>query len=209
MPWGLIFARELESLDLNPYRVVSGDRHMVLDAKVVMREQSSPMADDKPDTSHLDMFFKARSVALIGASASPGKIGNAALDSLARHQYKGRVYPVNPRRAEVMGVPAYPSLAAVPGVVDMVVVTVNLQSVPEIIEQCATKGVHNLVVVSGGGKELGEDGGALEARIRRLGKQHDVRIIGCNCIGVFDGRTRREILQTHERMKRPRKGRSP
>jgi 3-hydroxypropionyl-CoA synthetase (ADP-forming) len=203
---GLDLADRLESVDLNPI-VVWEDQHRVLDAKILLRSETVAITESEPDTSHLDTFFKAKSVALIGASATPGKIGNAVLDSLAKHEYKGKVYPVNPGRDEVMGLKAYPSLSSIPDAVDLAVVTIALSMVPDIISECAARGVHNMIIISGGGKELGGERKELEATIKSLAKQNDLRIIGCNCIGVFDGETRLDtFFQVHERMARPKKG---
>lgn len=200
---GMDLADRLESVDFNPI-VVWGDEHRVLDAKILLRATPQPPAHEPPDTSHLGLFFKARSVALVGASATPGKVGNAVLDSLAFHDYRGKVFPVNPARDEVMGIKAYPSLSAIPESVDLVVVTVALGMVPGLLRECAAKGIHAMVIISGGGKELGGDSEALEAEIAHLARECDVRIVGCNCIGVLDGETRLDtFFQVHERMVRP------
>lgn len=203
---GLDLADRLESVDLNPIAVWQ-DQHRVLDAKILLRPDRIPFTENEPDTSYLDTFFRARSVALVGASATPGKIGNAVLDSLAKYEYKGKVYPINPARDEVMGLKAYPSLTNIPDPVDLVVVTVALSTVPDLIQECAAKGVRNMVIISGGGKELGGESKVLEATIKRLARENDLRIIGCNCIGVFDGQTRLDtFFQVHERMIRPKNG---
>ena len=200
---GMDLADRLDSVDFNPI-VVWGDEHRVLDAKILLRPESTPLVREEPDTRHLDLFFKAKSVALIGASATPGKIGNAVLDSLALHDYKGKVFPVNPTRDELMGLKAYPSLSAIPEPVELVVVTVGLGMVPDLIRECAAKGIHAMVIISGGGKELGGDSETLEAEIARLAREHDVRVVGCNCIGVFDGETRLDtFFQVYDRMVRP------
>jgi 3-hydroxypropionyl-CoA synthetase (ADP-forming) len=210
---GVDLADGLEVVDLNPI-VVWGDQHRVLDAKILLRpepvedpRQGAGRSPELPDTSHLEKFFTARSVALVGASASPGKVGNAVLDSLVRHDYRGQVYPINPTRPEVMGLPTWPSLAAIPEPVELVVVTVALSMVPDILRECAAKGVHNVVLVSGGGKELGGASEELEAEIKQLAKKLGVRVVGPNCIGVFDGGTRLDtFFQVQERMVRPKKG---
>jgi 3-hydroxypropionyl-CoA synthetase (ADP-forming) len=200
-------AGKFEAIDLNPV-VVWGDQHRVLDAKLIWHPEPRPARSaSPPNTKHLENFFRARSVALIGASATPGKVGNAVLDSLLGHDYRGRIFPINPGRAEIMGAKAYPSLKDIPEPVGLVVVTVDLRLVPDIIKDCAERNIHNLVVISGGGKELGGERTELEANIRRLAKQHDVRIVGPNCIGVFDGGTRLDtFFQVQERMLRPQAG---
>ncbi len=143
----------------------------------------------------------------MGASATPGKIGHAVLDSLAKHQYAGEVFPVNPSKKSILGLATYPSLSSIPRPVELVVCTVDLAAVPGLIRECAARGVHNLVVVSGGGKELGGDRAALEAEIRSLARDLGVRVIGPNCIGVFDGTTRLDtFFQPQKRMTRPPAG---
>ena len=211
---GLDLGDRLESVDLNPV-AVWGAHHRVLDAKVVVSEHGAVYAAldaavdaaRHPDTAHLETFFKARSVAVVGASATPGKIGYAVLESLASHDYRGEVFPVNPGRRSILGLETYPTLSDIRRPVDLVVCTVDLSLVPELLRECAAQHVHNLVVVSGGGKELGGDRAALEAEIRQTARDLDVRVIGPNCIGVFDGKSRLDtFFQPHERMTRPPAG---
>ena len=103
-----------------------------------------------------------------------------------------------------MGKKCYPTLSAVPDPLEVVVVAVALNMVPRLIEECSTLGVHNMVIVSGGGKELGGDLVALERQIRETAAVHDVRLIGPNCIGVFDGHSRMDtFFQVQERLQRP------
>lgn len=205
---GIELAGRYESVDFNPI-VVWEDQHRVLDVKMVWYPEPRPLPTvPRPNPDHLEGFFKARSVALVGASATPGKVGNAVLDSLARREYRGRVYPINPTRNEIMGIPTYPSLSAIPEPVELVVVTVDLGLVPGILDECAAKGTRNMVIISGGGKEIGGEKVELEARIRRLSREYGVRIIGPNCTGVFDGETRlATFFQTQDRLSRPGNGR--
>jgi 3-hydroxypropionyl-CoA synthetase (ADP-forming) len=214
--FGLDLGDHLESVDFNPILVWKAE-HRVLDCKVVTNDRAPAPAGKagspfvlwaRPaDTTHLATFFKARSVALVGASATPGKIGNAVLDSLAMHQYSGEVFPVNPTKTSIMGLDAYPTLSAIPTAVDLVVCTIDLAAVPELIEECAARDIHNLIIVSGGGKELGGDRATLEAEVRRLARDLCVRVIGPNCLGVFDGETRLDtFFQPQARMARPPAG---
>ncbi len=208
---GMDMGPALGAVDLNPI-VVWEEEHRVLDFKFVPADAvavstQSAVHRRAVDTSHLATFFTAESVAVIGASATPGKIGYAVLESLARHEYRGRVFPVNPGRDSILGLPAYSSLAAIPETVELVVCTVDLVLVPELVRECAARGIHNLVVVSGGGKELGGERAVIEAEVHRLARDLDVRVIGPNCIGVFDGHTRLDtFFQPRARMARPPAG---
>lgn len=198
--WGL--RDRLGSIDLNPVVLWEND-YCVVDEKILLEEPGA-MQVVALRTSHLRRFFEAESVAVVGATESEGKIGRYVMDSLSQHEYRGTVYPVNPGRDTVFGLKSWPSVDSIPGRVDLAVITVPLDLVPAVIRQCASKGSHNMVIVSGGGKEIGGSRADLEREIRELSVELDVRIIGCNCIGVFDGKTRIDtFFQTHERMVRP------
>jgi 3-hydroxypropionyl-CoA synthetase (ADP-forming) len=201
---GLDHTGALEAVDLNPI-VVWGNEHRVLDAKVIWRQTPKPVIAPAPArTQHLKKFFKGQAVAVVGASATPGKVGYCVLDSLVHYDYAGKVYPINPGRTEIMGKKCYPTLSAVPYPLDVVVVAVALNMVPQLIEECSILGVHNMVIISGGGKELGGDLVALERQIQEMAAVHDVRLIGPNCIGVFDGHSRMDtFFQVQERLQRP------
>jgi 3-hydroxypropionyl-CoA synthetase (ADP-forming) len=204
---GMDLGERLDSVDLNPV-VVWGDQHRVLDAKVLLRSAGELPREQEPDVRHLAKFFAPQSVALVGASATPGKIGHAVLDSLIRGGFPGRVYPVNPSHGELLGLRVYPSLLDIPEAVDLVVVTAPLATVPEIIVQCASRSIHNLLIISGGGKELGGENQRLEASIVDLARRYDIRIIGPNCIGVLNSEIGFDtFFQVRERMTRPRAGR--
>jgi 3-hydroxypropionyl-CoA synthetase (ADP-forming) len=205
--FGIDFADQLESVDLNPITVWGND-YRVLDVKLIMVKEKLIGSESSPNVDHIDTFFNSCSVALVGASSTPGKVGNSVLDSLINHDYRGRVFSVNPVHKEIMGVQAYPSLSSIPEEVDLVVVAVPLVNVPGLLYECQEKGIHNMVILSGGGKELGmDDSSQLEAKIKHLAEELGVRIIGCNCVGVFDGESRLDtFFQTHERMVRPKLG---
>ncbi len=205
---GMDHAGALEAVDLNPI-VVRRDEHRVLDAKILWRPEPRPAPSAPPArVDYLEHFFKARAVAVVGASATPGKVGYCVLDSLVNYDYDGRVYPINPTRDAILGVKCYPTLSAVPDQLDLVVVAVALTAVPALIAESAALGVHNMVIVSGGGKELGGDMVALERQIRQAAAEHNVRVIGPNCIGVFDGHSRLDtFFQVQERLLRPVPGR--
>lgn len=206
---GTEMAPYYESIDFNPVICYEND-YVVVDAKILLREKPDMeiVSRAQPDSEYMDLFFNAKSIALIGASPEIGKVGNSVLESMVKHDYKGKVYPVNAKGyPEIMGIKAYKSLEDIPDNVELVVVTVDLKFVPELLKSAAKKGIHNFVVISGGGKELGGERAAIEAQIKDLSRQLRIRIIGPNCIGMFNGENRLDCaFQGHARMLRPKKG---
>lgn len=206
------FAEEIsgffESADFNPL-IASRHGAWVVDAKVVLagEPREDPLGHGGPRIDHLGVFFNPRSVAVIGASAVPGKIGNVIVDSLVNHEFNGSVYPVNPGRKEILGVKCYPSLEELPEPPDLAVMVIDLERGPGLMRRLAAMGVHNMLVVSGGGKELGGDRERIEKEMSGLSRELDLRIIGPNCIGAFDGRTRFDsFFHHHDRLLRPPAG---
>lgn len=133
----------------------------------------------------LDALFRPRSVAIIGASRRPGTIGHQILDNVLRHGYQGVVHVVNPTAHAVHSIGAHPTVEAVPGPVDLAVVVVPKNAVPDVVEQCGRKGVRALVVITAGFKEVGGEGIERERhlveRVRALG----MRLVGPNCMGLL------------------------
>ena len=205
---GVDNASYINSIDFNPI-VVYPKSYFVVDAKIILAKEVNPNAISKakPNAEFMEKFFTPQSVALVGASATPGKVGNSVLDSLAKHDYKGTVYPINPKSEEILGIKCYPGIGAIPGNVDLVVVCVDLSVTPPVLEECAKKGIHNVVIVSGGGKELGGERAMYEAQVKELSEKHKIRIIGPNCIGMFNAANRLDCaFQGQARMVRAKLG---
>ena len=205
---GVDNAGYFDSIDFNPI-VVYPKSYYVVDAKILLRKEfkQNAISTAQPNADFMEKFFTPQSVALVGASATPGKIGNSVLDSMAKHDYKGKVYPINPKADEILGIKCYPSLEAIQDTIDLVVVCVDLSVTPPVLEACAKKGIHSVVIVSGGGKELGGERAKMEAEIKRLSEQHKIRIIGPNCIGMFNAANRLDCaFQGQARMVRARLG---
>ena len=198
---------KIDAVDLNPI-IVREDQYWLVDGKLYPNATGSGKEKDlQANTNHMEKFFRANSIAVIGASNTEGKVGYGVLDSLLNADYQGVVYPVNPTHPTIMGIQAYPSLAAIPEPVDLAVMTANIKFIPEVLADCKKKGVHNLVIISGGGKELGGENSQFEKGIREEGRSADVRMIGPNCTGVFDGVSRiATFFQTQDRMARPKDG---
>jgi acetyltransferase len=134
--------------------------------------------------SSLDPIFHPRSVAVVGASATPGSVGSVLMRNLIENPFGGVVFPVNPRRHAVHGVLCYPSLAAVPEAVDLAVIATPAVTVPAAVRDCAAKGVKGAIVISAGFSELGAEGRRLEAELRDAAKGK-MRLIGPNCLGLI------------------------
>ncbi len=134
----------------------------------------------------IDTFFNAKSVAIYGASTSPNSVGQAIVQNFLKPMYEGKVYAVNPKYTNVLGIPCFPTLQDIPEPVDMVVVAVPARITPRVFEDIAAKGVGAAIVVSGGFSETGPRGAELEDELVEIGRKNGIRIIGPNCVGVID-----------------------
>jgi len=147
---------------------------------------SSPAHDVLRAQGHpLDPIFNPKSVALIGASERPGSVGRNVLWNLLSSPFGGTIFPVNPKRSNILGVRTYPSVSELPEVPDLVVITTPAASVPGLLRECVEFGIPGAIVISAGFKETGEAGVALEREIMEIvsGK---MRVIGPNCLGVMN-----------------------
>jgi acetyl coenzyme A synthetase (ADP forming)-like protein len=151
----------------------------VVAEKEAERERVSTLAS-------LRWLLKPQSVALIGASRHPGTIGYLLLKCLTQSGFSGKVYPVNPNVDSLMSLKTYPSVLAIPGDVDMAVIVVPAKIVAKVADECGHKGVHTLVVISDGFKEIGPEGASREKELCDIAFGHGMRIIGPNCMGVIN-----------------------
>jgi acetate---CoA ligase (ADP-forming) len=131
-------------------------------------------------------ILKPESVAVIGASRQPGTIGHEIVAALVRCGFTGAVYPVNPKAAAICSVPAFPSVEALPGPVDLAVVVVPKELVQDVAEACAAKRIPGLVVISAGFKEAGAEGAERERKLTELVRARGIRMVGPNCMGVLN-----------------------
>lgn len=132
----------------------------------------------------LDDLVAARSVAVIGASSDPGRIGGRPVRFLREGGFTGAVYPVNAKYADVQGLRCYPDLAAVPGPVDVAIVAVPARDVAGALAACGAAGVKAAIVYSSGFAEVGAEGRARQETIARIARETGVRVVGPNCQGV-------------------------
>jgi acetyltransferase len=133
----------------------------------------------------LDLFFAPKVVAVVGATETAGSVGRTILWNLISSPFGGTVFPVNPKRASVLGIKAYPSVADVPAKIDLAVIVTPAAAVPGVVAQCADLGVPAAVVISAGFREVGPAGAELERRTLAEARRGHMRIIGPNCLGVM------------------------
>ena len=142
--------------------------------------------DRKAAARSMQRLLRPRSVAVIGASRSPGTVGHELVRNLVFGGFQGPVYPVNPTATHIASVPSFASIKDIPGEVDLAVVAVPAKAVPEVVEACGRKGLGGLVIVSSHFAEDGAAGAALEREAVRLAHSYGMRIVGPNCFGVLN-----------------------
>ena len=133
-----------------------------------------------------DLLFLPRGIAIVGASHDARRIGGQPVKLLSTYGYKGRVYPVNPRHAEIAGLRCYPDVASIDGPCDVAIVAVNGPAAVEVVRACGRKGIRFAVVYSSGFRETGNEGGVLERELVDAAREHGLRIIGPNCQGYLN-----------------------
>jgi acetyltransferase len=133
----------------------------------------------------LDAFFKPRSIAVIGATPTPGKVGNILIENLLGDGYRGRLHFVNPSHKDILGMPCHPSILDCPGEVDLAVVVVPAMHVPDIIDQVGRKGTKAAVIISAGFAEGAEEGKARETQMVETAKRYGIRLVGPNSLGII------------------------
>ena len=135
------------------------------------------------DNSAIDALMRPNSVAIIGASATPGKIGYTVVKNLLNSKYQGEIYPINPKDKEILGLKCYPSVLDVPGEIDAAVMTVPAKFVAQITEECGKKGVKGLIAIASGFSESGRKD--LEDEMLEIAGRYGVRVLGPNIVGTL------------------------
>jgi acetyltransferase len=159
-----------------------------------MASSDSDPASQTSDPSHdlvsarrspLDAIFEPDTIAVIGASETPGSVGRTLLWNLISNPFGGTVFPVNPKRDSVLGIQTFDAIGEVPKTVDTALIATPARTVPTIVQQCADAGVKGVIIISAGFRETGEEGAAREQEIKDIVQANDVRVVGPNCLGVM------------------------
>ena len=134
----------------------------------------------------LNSLFKPKNIAIVGASSNPGSISGQFLRYLKRYEFKGPIYPVNPRHQEISGLPCFPSVSAIPERVDLAICVVPNQGVAQVVEECTEKGVGFLMIPSTGFAEASAEGALLQKRLTEIARGGRTRLLGPNCMGFIN-----------------------
>jgi acyl-CoA synthetase (NDP forming) len=178
-----------QSVDLNPLIVQPDGGVLAVDHLVVTTAtpyRARPLEPAALRAARVAPFFEARSVAVVGASNTPGKAGWVILNNLERLGYEGAVYPVNPRQHRVLGRPCFPSLAAIPGPVELAVAVIPREACLPLVEDCHAAGVGHLVISTAGFSDQGPEGAALEQRVAARCAALGIQLMGPNSIGTIE-----------------------
>ncbi|MFW6080722.1 MAG: CoA-binding protein, partial [Desulfosalsimonas sp.] len=134
----------------------------------------------------LDAIFSPKSVAVLGASSTPGKVGHDIFANILRGEYTGTLYPVNPKARSILCVRCYDSITDIPDPVDMAMIILPPKIALQAVGECVEKGVRGIVIVSAGFKEVGGEGAEIEEEIARICREAEIPLVGPNCLGVIN-----------------------
>ncbi len=173
----------LMEFDINPL-ILYEKGACAVDARFIVSDEPRDSEEEKRYREFLpETAFYPESIAVVGASSNPNKVGYAVLRNLL--SFPGKVYPVNPNRKEILGFHVYPSLASIQDKIDLLVVTVPAEIVPDIVDEAGKKGIKLAVVISAGFRETGERGKILEDKMIKIAQKYNLRIVGPNCLGIM------------------------
>ncbi len=142
------------------------------------------MVADKKMLKGITKILEPKSIAVIGASGTAGKVGNVIVRNLLEGKYEGKIYPVNPKYNELLGLKCYRSILDIEGNVDCVIIATPSPTVPGIMEECARKGVGGVLILSSGFEEIGRKD--LADSVRKIAEKNYIPVIGANCLGVYN-----------------------
>jgi acetyl coenzyme A synthetase (ADP forming)-like protein len=134
----------------------------------------------------LESLFRPSSIAVVGASRAPDKVGHAVLGNLKKFGFTGKIFPVNPKPDKILGLTVFPDITNIKSEVELAVVAIPAPLVPKTVRECVRKGVGTVVIISAGFKEAGAEGIRLEEDLKSIVRETGIRILGPNCLGVIN-----------------------
>ncbi|HIJ98549.1 TPA: CoA-binding protein [archaeon] len=158
-------------------------------------------------TKNLDLFFNPKSVAIIGASRNPQKIGHIVLKNFVEEGFAGKVFPVNPDADQILNLKSYPTVKDIHDDVDAAVILTPADVIAKILKDCGEKKIRAVTIISSGFKEIGSRGEKIESELKKIIEKYKINVIGPNCLGIFDTTSQVDMLFLPAyRLGRPQKG---
>lgn len=177
---------EIAEMDLNPVFLYP-DGYTVVDARIILGDLPEAVEQPAPGkVQDLRELFYPKSIAVIGASGTRGKLGWNVFSNLISHDFKGELYPINPKAESILGVKAYPRISAVGKPIEVAVILVQASMTPEVVRECCDCGVKYVIVESAGFAEMGEEGRRIEEEMKAITDAYGVRLLGPNCSGIIN-----------------------
>ncbi len=173
---------EIEELDLNPV-ILSGQEAFICDVRILLGE-TEETARKQRSLVNLEKMINPASIAVVGASANEKKNGGRLFRYLIENQYPGKLYPINPGSSEIKGYKAYPTIKEVPEDIDLACIIVEAKRIPQVMEDCISKGIKAVIIYSSGFAEIGEGGKKLQDEVLELAEKGNIRVLGPNSIGI-------------------------
>ena len=178
---------DIKEVDLNPVFAYP-DGSVVVDARMIL---ARPDRFPKPVRSgDLTAVFEPRSVAVVGASATPYKAGYNIVNNLLTMGYEGEIYPVNPKTEEILGLKAYPAVDQIPHPVETAIIATPSRAAVDVMRDCARKGVQAVIIISSGFSEGSEEGKLLEREVAAIARQAGIHLVGPNTTGILNAENR-------------------
>jgi acetate---CoA ligase (ADP-forming) len=177
---------EIEEVDFNPV-IFTENEARICDVRIAISPSTvntETSVKKSKTTQYIDKMFNPISIAVVGATNDEKKNGGRLIRYIIENGFNGEIYPVNPKNETIRGYKCYPSVKEIPYEVDLACVIVASKFVPDIIRDCAEKGIKNAIIYSSGFAEIGEDGQKLQDEIAKISDEHGIRIIGPNTIGM-------------------------
>lgn len=179
---------EISEMDLNPVFLYPRG-NIIADARIFLEKPGKAEKEKglpSGDKDYLQKLFYPQSIAVLGASNTPGKLGWNVFNNLLSHRFAGKLYPVNIRAEAVQGIPAVSSVSEIKDPVDAAIILVPAEATLQAFEECCRQGIKNIVIESAGFAEAGADGEAIQRKLKRVAEENDCRFLGPNCSGIIN-----------------------
>ncbi|MGB2828439.1 MAG: acetate--CoA ligase family protein [Dehalococcoidales bacterium] len=173
----------IQSIDINPLKIRPDGKPIAVDALVTLGEEPAKPSDRIAPKKDLTKLYEPESIAVIGASGTPGKAGHTVINNILVNGYKGKVYPVNPKGGEIMGLPVCSSIADLPDGVDLAAIVIPARPTVQSVKECIAKGVKAFVLCAGGFSEVNEGGEALQEELTSAIAEAGAIAVGPNTSG--------------------------